>query len=152
MLKPMVKVQVEGGHLVAEFWDCLRLDPAPVQDLRKRHEAHLRTGGSPNLVVDLSGVDYAGSAALGGFVMLQKQCRQAGGRLIFCRVDPTVQEAFRISKLESLFTFVADREAAAQQLESLAGSRENGSESPEAPRPRPVRGTPPLRSRRRKIS
>ena len=34
MLKPTVEVRNEGGVLVAEFWDCLRLDPAPVRDIR----------------------------------------------------------------------------------------------------------------------
>src|SRR5687768_8525955 len=32
MLKPTVEVRIEGGVLVAEFWDCLRLDPTPVME------------------------------------------------------------------------------------------------------------------------
>ncbi len=145
MLKPMVKVQVEGDLLVAEFWDCLRLDPAPVQDLRKHYESHVRAGGSPDLIVDLSGVDHAGSAALGGFVMLQKQCRQSGGRLVFCRVDSNVYESFRLSRLEPLFVFVTDHEAAVQHLDAFP-EPENSALS----RPKANQGTPPLRSRRRK--
>lgn len=149
MLKPMVKVQVEGGLLVAEFWDCLRLDPAPVQDLRKLYEAHILDGGRPDLIVDLCGVDHAGSAALGGFVMLQKQCRQAGGRLVFCRVDPMVYEAFRLSRLEPLFLFDADLEAAVQRLDG-SQEPENRTENLAPSRPRAIQDTPPLRSRRRK--
>ena len=42
MLKPSVQIHNMDGILVAEFWDCLRLDPAPVQDLRKHVEAHLQ--------------------------------------------------------------------------------------------------------------
>ena len=112
MLKPSVQTHNVDGILVAEFWDCLRLDPAPVQDLRNYYEAHLRAQGRPELVVDLSGVGFAGSAALGNFVALQRLVRQKNGRLLFCDVDPTVAEVFRASKLESLFEFVADREAA----------------------------------------
>ena len=33
MLKPSVQVYEHEGILIAEFWDCWRLDPAPVQDL-----------------------------------------------------------------------------------------------------------------------
>ena len=72
MLKPSVQIHNMDGILVAEFWDCLRLDPAPVQDLRKHVEAHLQAKGRPELVVDLSGVSFAGSAALGNFVALQR--------------------------------------------------------------------------------
>ena len=66
MLKPLVEVKNEGGILVAEFWDCLRLDPAPVRDLRQHYEAHIRAKGLPDLIIDLNGVSFAGSASLGG--------------------------------------------------------------------------------------
>lgn len=112
MLKPSVQTHNIHGVLVGEFWDCLRLDPGPVQELKTKYEAHLRAGGRPELVVDLLGVGFAGSAVLGHFVALHRVARPAAGRLIFCNVDPTVAEVFRVSKLEPLFTFVADRAAA----------------------------------------
>src|SRR5271165_6972499 len=117
MLKPSVQVHEQDGILIAEFWDCWRLDPAPVQDLRARYEAHRRKQGRPELVIDLGGVGFAGSASLGIFVALHREARQNGGRLIFCNVEPTVSEVFRASKLAPLFEFVADRAAA---LESIA--------------------------------
>jgi stage II sporulation protein AA (anti-sigma F factor antagonist) len=116
MLKPSVQVGLENDIFVAEFWDCLRLDPAPVQELRKQFDEHLRHGGRPDIVVDLLGVGFAGSAALGGFVALQRTSRAKGGRMVFCNVDPTVLEVFRVSKLESLYTFSADRASAFASL------------------------------------
>src|SRR6478735_8504490 len=116
MLKPSVQIHDQDGILLAEFWDCLRLDPAPVQELRTRYEAHLRNRGRPEVVIDLSGVGFAGSAALGNFVALHRVARQNGGRLVFCNVEPTVAEAFRASKLEPLFEFVADRSAAMEAV------------------------------------
>jgi anti-anti-sigma factor len=130
MLKPTVQVQVEAEVLVAEFWDCLRLDPAPVLDLRKKYEAHVRSKGRPQLVVDLLGVGFAGSAALGNFVALQRAIRQNGGRLIFCNVDPTVLEAFRVSKLEPLFAFVADKSAALALANQAPATQAAGEDEP----------------------
>src|ERR1700730_14842036 len=112
MLKPRVQVRNEGGVLVAEFWDCLRLDPALVQDLRKEFDAHMRGKGRPELVVDLNGVTFAGSAALGMFLAINRTARQSGGRVVFCNVDPGVLEVFRVSKLMPLFPFEADKPAA----------------------------------------
>ena len=117
MLKPSVQIHEQDGILIAEFWDCWRLDPAPVLELRSRYQAHLKKQGRPEIVIDLSGVGFAGSAALGNFVALHREARPRGGRLIFCNVEPTVAEAFRASKLSSFFEFVADRAAA---LESIA--------------------------------
>jgi anti-anti-sigma factor len=131
MLKPWVQTHNIAGILVAEFWDCLRLDPVPVQDLRNKYEAHLKGGGNPDLVIDLSGVGFAGSAALGNFVALQRLVRQKNGRLLFCNVDPTVAEVFRASKLESLFEFVSDREAAYQAINSGVAAGAASSKAPE---------------------
>jgi anti-anti-sigma factor len=132
MLKPSVQIHNMDGILVAEFWDCLRLDPAPVQDLRKHVEVHLQGKGRPELVVDLSGVGFAGSAALGNFVAMQRVVRQNGGRIVFCNVDPTVTEVFRASRLESLFGFESDREAALRAIHERPGP---DSAEKDAPRP-----------------
>jgi len=153
MLKPMVEVRDEGGVLVAEFWDCLRLDPAPVRDLRAHYESHVRAKGKPDLVVDLNGVVFAGSAALGGFLALLRVARQQGGRLVFCNVDENVQEVFRISKLTPMFVFVEDRAAA---LEFVARPPEDepakaaGDPAPATPPVPPApRQNGPLRRNRR---
>jgi anti-anti-sigma factor len=116
MLKPSVQIHEQDGILIAEFWDCWRLDPAPVQDLRARYEAHLRKKGRPEIVIDLGGVGFAGSAALGNFVALHRDARKHDGRLIFCNLDPTVAEVFRASRLEPLFEFAPDRDAALKMV------------------------------------
>jgi anti-anti-sigma factor len=153
MLKPTLQVRMLDGMLMAEFWDCLRLDPEPVKALRAAFDAHIRQGGRPIVLVDLSGVDFAGSTALSGFVGLRK----AGARLIFYNVDPTVREVFRVSNLDALFGFAANLETAqavaAGTDPNLAvlstGSTSQESVSPEQ-RSSPPRGSsPPLRRSRR---
>ncbi len=130
MLNPKVETTVVDGMLVAEFWDCLRLVPGPIQDLSAKYDSHVQAKGRPELIVDFLGVGIAGSAALGHFVRLQKTVRQRGGRIVFCNIDPHVQEAFRVSKLETLFTFVADRDAALVFFKPDPGA--NGSSVPPA--------------------
>jgi anti-anti-sigma factor len=153
MLKPSVETHNVDGILVAEFWDCLRLDPAPVQELRVHYDGHLKNNGRRDVVIDLSGVGFAGSAALGNFVALQRQVKSGGGRIVFCNVDPTVTEVFRASKLDSLFEFVADRPAALRAIQQglPAGSGErkpadNSAGGPATP-PTSGRGGGPLRRR-----
>jgi anti-anti-sigma factor len=154
MLKPAVQVRNEGGFLVAEFWDCLRLDPAPVQDLRKHFENHLRDGGKPELVVDLLGVAFAGSAALSGFLTMSRLARQRGGRLVFCNVDPTVFEVLRVSKLQLFFQFAADRPAALALVSQPAEPSETADPSPPGSDPpnnkKDFSGPAPLRRARRR--
>ena len=47
MLKPSLETHNVDGILVGEFWDCLRLDPAPVQDLRVAFEAAFEESRAP---------------------------------------------------------------------------------------------------------
>lgn len=150
MLKPSVQVENQDGVLVAEFWDCLRLDPNPVKDLRNHLEAHLRAGGRPEMVVDLLGVAFAGSASLGGFVALHRLVSPQGGRVVFCNVDETVFEVFRISKLSPMFTFVADRAAAFEKLRGDAPAAPPADAAPpKPPAPPAPRSAGPLRRPRR---
>ena len=141
------------GVLVAEFWDCLRLAPEPVKALSTHLENHRRSGGRSDLVVDLNGVEFAGSSALSGFLGVQRQSRQGGGRVVFCNVVPQVREVFRVSKLESLFAFAADVPAALTFLAPGPAAPRDGDASralPPPPRPEPPRSAPPpLRGRRR---
>jgi anti-anti-sigma factor len=155
MLKPSIETHNINGILVAEFWECLRLDPAPVQELRNHYELHLKERGRPDVIVDLSGVGFAGSAALGNFVALQRTVRHGGGRFLFCNVDPTVSEVFRASKLESLFEFVADRSSALHAItQGLATdsvkrkTSENEAEPPARPPNSGRTGSGPLRRRK----
>jgi anti-anti-sigma factor len=152
MLKPSIETHNVDGILVAEFWESLRLDPAPVQDLRQHYEAHLKAQGRPDVVIDLSGVGFAGSAALGNFVALQRLVRSKGGRIVFCEVDPTVAEVFRASKLDSLFEFVTDRPAALLAISVRRPSAEGrpaGTDPtrPDKPSPGGRTGSGPLRRR-----
>jgi anti-anti-sigma factor len=138
MLKPSVQIREEDGVLTAEFWDCLRLDPAPVTTLRLAFEEYRKKTGRSELVVDLNGVTFAGSASLGGFLGI----RRAGARLIFCNVDSNVLEVFRVSKLDPLFHFAADKPAA------LAMAKAPADPANLIPPPPPDRGASPLRRRR----
>jgi anti-anti-sigma factor len=157
MLKPSVEAHNENGVLVVEFWDCLRLDPGAVQDVRAKYDAHLRARGRAEVVVDLLGVGFAGSAALGHFVALHRIARAKGGRLVFCNVDPNVFEVFRVSKLDPLFTFVTDRAAALANVVDGPSATTDGATGP-AKDPAQRKGTDSggnglLRSsRRRKLS
>jgi anti-anti-sigma factor len=145
MLKPSLETHNIDGILVAEFWDCLRLDPAPVQDLRAAYEAHAQNRGRPEVVVDLSGVGFAGSAALGNFVALHRLARQRGGRLVLCNVDPTVKEVLRASKLDVLFEFAGDRADALHRIKEPPVSA--AADQKPDPYAVPPREKPPLAAR-----
>ncbi len=116
MLKPSVELREEPGVLVAEFWDCLRMDPKPVVDLRIQYSQVSASSGLKNLIIDLNGVEFSGSASLSGFLALSRTVKQTGGRMVFCNVDINVKEVFQVSKLDAMFVFSEDKDSARKIL------------------------------------
>ena len=106
-------------------WQVLPLVPTHDDD-GSPYNAPSAMAGNPDLIVDFSGVTFAGSAALSGFVNLQRACRQHGGRIVLCNLEPTVTEAFRISRLESFFLFARDLPAAFEALEARSAGTPRG--------------------------
>ena len=143
MFNPSARAKQQDGSFVGEFWDCYRLEPAQVQELRKFYEVHASNGGQPGLVIDLGGVTFAGSTALAGFVAM----RRNGVRIVLFNVDENVREVFRVSGLEPLFGFAVDQAGAIRELMRLSGSDLSGTPSPDPVSPpsvaRPTSG--PLR-------
>lgn len=152
-LNPSVETHVIDGHLVAEFWDCLRMDAAPILKLQGLYDGHLRQGGKAGLVLDLQGVEFIGSAVLGGILRLHRTVGKNDARLVLCNVDPTVRDAFLVSHVENMFLYFDDRESALRHFThngSTTTAKPQASPQAELDKPRAaVRPGGPLSARRR---
>lgn len=60
-------------------------------------------------VLDLSGVEYVGSAVLGLMVNIRQHVKAGKGRLVICALSKTLSDIFRASSLERLFTIAKTR-------------------------------------------
>jgi len=54
-------------------------------------------------VLDLSGVNYLGSSALGLMVNIRQRIRQSGGQLVLCCLSPRLLRIFQTCCMERLF-------------------------------------------------
>lgn len=59
---------------------------------------------APQCVLDLGALAFTSSAGLRIFLMLAKQIRNAGGRLVLCGAQPMVLKAFELSGFTRIFT------------------------------------------------
>lgn len=67
------------------------------------------------VMIDASKVDFIDSTGLGALVTLLKMMGK-GGRIVVAGAKPPVRRLFEITKLDSVFSLVADPEAAAVAL------------------------------------
>ncbi|MDA8313550.1 MAG: STAS domain-containing protein [Actinomycetota bacterium] len=91
---------VDGVPVVAASGE---IDVATAPPLRDRLQA-LTTSGNANVVVDLLGVTFLDSTALGVLVGALKRCREAGGDLPLVIAEPRILKVFEITGLTGVFS------------------------------------------------
>ncbi len=95
------------------------MNQCPWSDIERIGDEVLRdleTIKTPNLIVDLSELDYIGSAMVALVVRIWKKVKAKEGRLVVVNRNPLVLEVFKISKLDNVWTIVEYREDALYEL------------------------------------
>lgn len=77
----------------------------------------LEAGQSPRMVLDLSGVKFVDSVALGTLVVLLRRVKQADGRLALVGLGGHVLKVMQVTGLQKVFEMYADLPAALAALQ-----------------------------------
>ena len=99
----------DGGLLVIDLGDQ-RLDAARAPAFKQALVENI-SGQPKRVMIDASRVDFIDSTGLGALVTLLKMMGE-GGSIVVAGAKPPVRRLFEITKLDSVFAMVADREAA----------------------------------------
>jgi len=78
-------------------------------------EAELKSlleASGPNLILDLSGINYLSSAGLRVVLVAAKSTRASGGKMVLAGPRPAISEIFKMSGFDRILETVADTEAA----------------------------------------
>lgn len=104
-----VQVTDSGGWAIARVTGDLDVASAP----RLREQlVGLVTGGQPNLVLDLDGVDFLDSTGLGVIVGVLKRTRSHGGDLRLVCTRASIRRVFEITALDRTMPLADTVEAA----------------------------------------
>lgn len=117
---------------VVQFEVRTILDTPAVQEVAEDLYALVDLHGLTELVMDMTGVRFLSSQALGTLVNLQRKAKAAGGQLILTGIDERIGRMFRITRLDSLFAFHADVEEA---INTLSASQQAHPQAVACPRP-----------------
>ncbi len=101
------------GTLVVYFNDAKILDEAIIQRIGTALvEAADAAGSEKRMVLNFRGVNFMSSAMIGKLVLLSKKCRKDNISLKLCEISGTVQEVFKIMKLNKVFEIYKTEEKA----------------------------------------
>lgn len=68
--------------------------------------------GQTRVILDFANTEAIDSTALGALVQIFKMLQGAGGKLVLAEVGEAIRRLLSITRLESVFTLAASREAA----------------------------------------
>lgn len=116
------------GHIFSREHVGHSLFLNPIADLGSLHEPEIvhetndllgliNHAPPTNLVIDLAGSNYLGTAMLGAIVKLWKRVCQRGGRLALCNVSENVAQVLHITKLHAIWPIYGTREQALSAVE-----------------------------------
>ena len=71
---------------------------------------------NPKIVINFSKVTNMSSSALGMLITLHKRTREAGGELRLCNIQPTIQEVFKITRLDEIFQICTTQDEAISSI------------------------------------
>jgi anti-sigma B factor antagonist len=75
------------------------------------------TAGRSQLVLNLDGVDFMASVALGKLMTLQRKARSAGGRIILCKVGRAVEDLLHATRLSDILLIYHDEREAIRSFD-----------------------------------
>lgn len=93
------------------------IDIAVAPQLRD-HLDELLDRGSASFVVDLTGVSFLDSTALGVLISILKRCHASDGELCLVATDPQVLRVFEITGLTDVFSIVSSAARAVEVVGS----------------------------------
>jgi len=99
---PSLEIRPHPDYTVLRLDGCDALDEGNVPTLGRQLSLLPDALTADHLVLDLEGIHYATSAALGALVAFHSRVRTAGGRLALRNVSPILREELAITRLDQL--------------------------------------------------
>lgn len=110
---PRIDVHEVDGVKVVRLLERQLFDERTVRDVADQVAAILPNDGSPiRLVLDFSDVALISSSLLSKLILIQRRVDGTRGKLRLCELSPVLQQVFRTSNLDRLFSIDRDQRAA----------------------------------------
>ncbi|MBN1942482.1 MAG: STAS domain-containing protein [Phycisphaerae bacterium] len=100
---PKFSVSNNHGVTVVTLAEQRILDELSIAEIGKKLQEMIAQAPVPKMVIDFRNVTNMSSSALGMLITLHKRIREANGQLRLCNIQPTIEEVFKITRLNEIF-------------------------------------------------
>lgn len=114
--RPMLSFQTRGAALVARAELSELTHPEQVEEFSRTFHDTVATSAAEAVVLDLTGLEYLTSAALGMLLNFHAHIQRQGRRFAIAASSPQVCEVLGHTRLEHVFPVAADVDAALAEI------------------------------------
>lgn len=105
-----IEVKVVGGVTVASTLDMKLNEDLLIQEWGDQLIDLFDSTACKNLLVSFERVLFMSSSALRALITLNKKAKEVKANLVLCGIDDNIMEAFRITRLDSVFRIKKNEE------------------------------------------
>ena len=109
-----LEVEDSGDVAVVHFVDKKILDEQNIQMIGDDLFRLVDELGRRKILLNFGNVEFLSSAALGKLITMNRKVQAVRGKLVLCNISKEIREVFEITKLDKLFTILADEQSALQ--------------------------------------
>ena len=115
-----IQIHDVDGVKVVRFNDHQLFDERTVREVAEQVAINLPNDGTPiRLVLDFSDVSLISSTLLSKLILIQRRVDASRGKLRLCELSPVLQQVFRTSNLDRLFTIDRDERTSLERAVHL---------------------------------
>lgn len=122
MATPRIDVKKVGDITIAICRDMKLNDDLVIQEWGDQLIDLLEDGDVKKLLVNFERVLFMSSSALRALITLNKKAKDSHATLFLCGIDENIMEAFRITRLDTVFSIKKSEDEAIRTFTFLADS------------------------------
>lgn len=122
MPTPRIDVKKFSDITIAVCRDTKLNDDLVIQEWGDQLLALVADPTSRKILVNFERVLFMSSSALRALITLNKKVKEASATLFLCSIDDNIMEAFRITRLDTVFTIKRDEDEGVRSFTFLGGS------------------------------
>ena len=119
MAEAKLLIQTIAGVTIVDFSGSTMLDGATIEGVGEQLYELVDQQARRKIVLGFSPVRFLSSTMLGVLIALRKKSEAIKGRLAIAGLRPELRRVFKISRIEKLFDFYDDQQAATDSFSSL---------------------------------
>lgn len=110
--KAVVEIILEGKAGVATFKEASITDIGQVAEIFGAVKKFIEENQPGAIIFDFDGVGFFSSPVLGMLLEVRAEMEKRQGKVVICGINPQLYRVFKITSLDKIFSFYADRASA----------------------------------------